>query len=486
MKRKLGSYQQVKIEKKFKKIKTSKTSFKINMDNKSRHWDRLPSDVQEHIGTFLTIHDLKNVCWTSKTTGKIMRWTRISSISIDTTVNIGVLDMFPNIDEIVLKDAVFDPHEWMARIGQAKSVTFLSDISFSKKWASCLINITTLSIHAVQAKSCKRLALLTHLQVLTITKSTLTNELFQNMNSLNRLTLRHCEGLTEEAMCSVTALQELKVLSCGFEITDRFIAPLIHLTILNLTSSPVQHMTNEAFKRLSKLEVICSGVNKYVTDEVFQYLPSLKYLDIGSCSHITDAAFCHLSGLIALFMGGCNQTSITDAAFKHLSSLKFLLMIQCTQHTITDKAIQCLPNLQMLIIDRCNQFTDAAFVNSDIGFLSMKHCRTAGITDHAFKHLKNLFYLDISYCTQFTNAAFAHFGTVMELTIDKCNKQITDEALEHLSSIKHLSCRNMSFSDRALRKVERQCKSYRPRCANFNRFVESVKFLKPWLNSQTC
>jgi len=118
-------------------------------------------------------------------------------------------------------------------------------------------------------------------------------------------------------------------------------------------------ITDESFKKLTKLQTLNINYCEKITGICFKYLKRLTKLSMVRCPKIYDSIFGYLSRLIYLNIDHNDQ--LTDKICDHLPKLQILHMTYCR---ITDKGLMKLTNLKELyIFSSSDLFTSKAFVN---------------------------------------------------------------------------------------------------------------------------
>jgi serine/threonine protein kinase len=146
--------------------------------------------------------------------------------------------------------------------------------------------------------------------------------------SLEKVWLNNCPGLTDEGLARTPPLPSLQVLDLAGadELTGAGLAPLRHMTRLRkldlggcrgLTDAGLAHL-----RSLTALQTLNLHWCEELTDSGLAYLGGLRVLeelDLGMCDQITDAGLSHLRSLTSLrelYLNGCEQ--VTPAGIRSL------------------------------------------------------------------------------------------------------------------------------------------------------------------------
>ena len=151
------------------------------------------------------------------------------------------------------------------------------------------------------------------------------------LSRLERLVLRRCNGIGDDAMTALSVMTSLRTLDVGYcvKITqDGFhhshkLSKLENLTVRGCKLKDTGFSYVADMRQLRKLDASYSEMN----DAGVAHLKKSKFLEelnIRSCTLLTNGCVAHLKGIVALkvlHIHECNITEDQDDELKHLTYL---------------------------------------------------------------------------------------------------------------------------------------------------------------------
>jgi len=222
---------------------------------------------------------------------------------------------------------------------------------------------------------------LSKVEVLDLTScSTVDESMLVRMISrkpkLTQLRLSFVRNVTDEAMCEVGKLLQLKYLdleSCQVTCAGTVLLPqLPQLMVLNLARTTVGDACMTAIGQVASLRHLRLKSCKQLTDDGLADLAELELLcslDLENCENLTDKGLMNLLGkgklksLKALDLSNCTNIELTRPelrpAFSGLPALDTLRLRGCTR--VSDESLACvslLQGLRELDLGLCGEITD--------------------------------------------------------------------------------------------------------------------------------
>jgi hypothetical protein len=180
----------------------------------------------------------------------------------------------------------------------------------------------------------KNLAAFKQLRDLSLWQTGVTNEglkCLAELDSLQRLELHICNGISDDGMKELAALKQLRTLNISLtrhDLTDRGVKELVALKQLQTLHIGSYHVTDASLKEIATMpDLKTLGLKCHsMTGEGLKHLTALKKLqelDL-SCTKLTEEGMKELATLENLKWLNLCYTDVTDAGLMHLSALKQL------------------------------------------------------------------------------------------------------------------------------------------------------------------
>ena len=211
-----------------------------------------------------------------------------------------------------------------------------------------------------------------------------------HLQTVERLNLRGCSGLTELSLPELANLSSLGVYGCS-RLTELSLPELANLSSLNLSR--------------------CSDLTELLLPE----LANLRSLDLSYCSGLTVLSLPELANLSSLDLSYCS--GLTELSLPELVNLSSLDLRHCSG--LTELSLPELVNLSSLDLRHCSGLTELSLPElANLSELHLSHCR--GLTALSLPELANLSELHLSGCIGLTALSLPNLANLSSLSLSGC------------------------------------------------------------------